>query len=226
MKNIPFIVKIAVKPLLIIVLLVALSITGFSRAFYEIGSLTEERAKAVKSENILKSKLDTLSESQANVTADANYAVSFFPGENPALLLLYQLRTSAAGYGLILSNLKVNPEAKDANGFLKTSIAFDILGPLQQILDFVNSTKAISPNVWIEKTELNFAGEGDSLQASIYLKSYWSPFPTKIPALVEPITSLDASEKEILSKMSGYSLPPFVTLTPGMPRENLNPFGE
>lgn len=226
MKNIPFIVKIAVKPLLIMGLLVALSITGFSRAFYEIGSLTEERAKAAKDENILKSKLDTLSGNVASVAIDANYAVSFFPGENPALLVLYQLRASVANYGLILSNLKVNPEAKDASGFLKTSISFDILGPLQQVLDFVNSTKSISPNVWIEKTELNFAGEGDILQASIYLKSYWSPFPTKIPALVEPITALDASEKEILSKISGFSLPPFVSLTPGAPRENVNPFGE
>jgi len=226
MKNVPFIIKIAVKPLLIVVLLVALSITGFSRAFYEIGSLTEERAKAAKNENILKSKLDTLSGNVASVATDANYAVSFFPGENPALLVLYQLRGSAANYGLILSNLEVNPGAEDPNGFLKTSVSFDIQGPLRQILDFVNSTKTISPNVWIERTELNFIGEGDILQASINLKSYWSPFPIKIPALVEPITALDASEKEILSKVSVFSLPPFVSLTPAVPRENANPFGE
>lgn len=224
MKNIPFILKVAVKPLLVLTLLITVSLVGFSRAFSEIGSLRQESEKASKSENVLKSKLGVLSESQASVATDANYAVSFLPGENPALLVLYQLRASAANYGLILSNLKVNPEAKDASGFLKTSISFDVLGPLQQILDFVNSTKTISPNVWIEKTELDFVG--DTLQASIILKSYWSPFPTKIPALTEAITALDASEKEILAKISSYSRPSFVSLTPGAPRENPNPFGE
>ncbi len=224
MKNIPFIVKIAAKPLLILTLLVAFSFVGLSKASFEIGGLKEELAKANKSENILKSKLDIISLNQASALEDVNYASSFFPGENPALLVLYQLRASAAAMGLLLSNFKVNPEAKDANGFLKTSISFDVEGPLDLILSFVNSTKKMAPNIWIEKTELNFTG--DVLQATISTKSYWSPFPAKIPALTEPITSLDASEKEIIQKVSGFNLPPFVSLTPEAPRENLNPFGE
>ena len=100
MTNIPFIIKIAVKPLLVLALLITLSLVGLSRAFYEIGSLREESAKTVKNENTLKSKLDILSASQVSVTTDANYAVSFLPGENPALLVLYQLRSSAVKNGL------------------------------------------------------------------------------------------------------------------------------
>jgi hypothetical protein len=186
--------------------------------------LREELVKAGKDENILKSKLDVLSESQASVATDANYAVSFLPGEDPALLVLYQLRASAATSGLLLSNFEVGFGTEEAGGLQTTSVSFDIEGPLQQILDFVNLVKSIAPNIWIEKTELNFSGE--TLQATIDTKSYWSPFPAKMPALTEPITSLDDAEKEIFSKISSYSQPSFVSLTPGAPRENLNPFGE
>lgn len=224
MKNIPFIIKIAAKPLLILILLVVFSFVGLSKASFEIGSLKEELVKATKDENILKSKLDIISQNQASALENVNYASSFFPGENPALLVLYQLRANAAVNALIFSNLKVSAEAKDPNGFLRTSISFDIEGPLDLILSFVNSTKKMAPNVWIEKTELNF--EGEAVRATISTKSYWSPFPTKIPALTEPITALDASEKEIIRNVSGFSLPPFVTLTPEAPRENLTPFGE
>lgn len=224
MKNIPFILKVAVKPLLVLVLLITVSLIGFSRAFYEIGSLRQESETVNKSENVLKSKLDTLSGSQASVTTDANYAASFLPGENPALLVLYQLRESAVKSGLLFSNFKVGSEMKDAGGFMTVSVSFDLQGPLAQILDFVNSIKAISPNVWIGKTELNFTGE--TLQATIDTTSYWSPFPTKIPPLTEPITALNSAEKEILAKISSYSQPSFVSLTAGAPRENLNPFGE
>lgn len=224
MTNIPFILKVAVKPLLVLALLIAVSLMGFSRAFSEIGSLREESATVSKSENILKSKLDTLSLNEASVTTEANYAVSFLPGENPALLVLYQLRGSAVKNGLLLSNFKVGSGMKDAGDFMKVSISFDLQGPLAQILDFVNSVKAIAPNVWIGKTELNFVGE--TLQATIDTTSYWSPFPTKMPALTEAITSLDSAEKETLARVSSLSQPSFVSLTPGAPRENLNPFGE
>ncbi len=224
MKNISFIIKIAAKPLLILILLVFFSFVGLSKASFEIGGLKEELAKETKDENILKSKLDIISQNQAGALEDVNYASSFFPGENPALLVLYQLRTGAAGNALLFSNLRVSAETKDPNGFLRTSVSFDIEGSLDLILNFVNSTKKMAPNVWIEKTELNFADE--VVQATISTKSYWFPFPTKIPALTEPITALDASEKEIIRNVSGFTLPPFVTLTPEAPRENLNPFGE
>lgn len=224
MKNILFIAKIAAKPLLILILLVVFSLVGLSKASFEIGGLKEELAEAAKDENVLKSKLDVISLNQANALKDVNYASSFFPGENPALLVLYQLRSSAAGYALLFSNLKVNAEVKDPIGFLRTSVLFDIEGPLDLILSFVNSTKKMAPNIWVEKAELNFSDE--VVQATISTQSYWSPFPTKIPALTEPIIALDALEKEILSKISGFSLPPFVSLTPEAPRDNPNPFGE
>jgi len=223
MKNLPFIVKIAAKPLLILLLLIAFSFIGLSKAFYEIGSLRETLAKAKKSENILKTKLDTLSVS-ADVSENANSAVSFLPGENPALLVLWQLRSNAIGSGLLLSNYKVGSEVKDASGFMKVALSFDVDGPVEAVLGFVNITKSISPNVWIDKTELDFVGE--TLRAAISASSYWVPFPTKMPALTDVITALDASEKDIISSLSDNIQPSFVSQSVAIPRENLNPFGE
>lgn len=224
MKNTPLILKIALKPFLIIFLLISVSFIGFTRAFSEIGSLREELTKITKSENILKTKLDTLSVNQEEVTANVNYASSFLPGENPALLLLYQLKTSAAGSGLTITDFKVGAETKDVNNFMKVALALETVGPFEQIINFANSIKTISPNAWIDNTELSFTGE--TLRASINVVSYWVPFPTKIPPLTDPITSIDTAEKEILTKISKYSQPSFVSLTPMAPYENLNPFGE
>lgn len=224
MKNIPFILTIAVKPFLILALLITISLIGFSRAFYEIGGLKEELSKASKDENILKSKLDVLSTSEASALKDTNFAVSFLPGENPALLDLSALRESASTLGLLISNLKVGAGSKDASGFMKISISFDAAAPLEQIINFANLVKTSSPNIWIDEIDLSFVG--DLSQASINMTSYWSPYPTKIPALTEPITSLNPSEKEILSKISSFSQPSFINLSPESPRENPNPFGE
>lgn len=224
MKNIPFILKIAVKPFLVLGVIIAVSLFGFSRAFYEIGNLREQMAKATKEGNILKSKLDILSSNSQSVASDAGASAAYLPGENSALQVLSQLRANAQTYGILISNLKVNPGAKDPSGFMKTTISFDVQGDLSQIIDFINTTKISSPNTWIDSTELNFTA--DTLHATVSISSYWAPFPTKIPALTEPITSLDASEKEILLKISGYERPSFVTLTPEAPRDNPNPFGE
>lgn len=224
MKKIPFIVKIALKPLLVLTLLIAVSLIGFSKGFYQIGSLREGLSKAKKSENILKSKLDMLSIGLESVEQDANSAVTFLPGENPALLVLSQLRGNAAVGGLILSNYKVGSEAKDASGFMKIPISFDVEGPLESVLNFANFIKKVSPNTWIDKTEMDFVGE--NLRASISTNSYFLPFPTKMPASTEPITALDTNEKEIISNLSSYTQPSFVNMTAGFPRENLNPFGE
>ncbi|MEK7061498.1 MAG: hypothetical protein AAB954_02455 [Patescibacteria group bacterium] len=224
MKNVPFIIKIAIKPVLVLVLLIVFSFIGFSKAFSQVKNLKEELAKAVKNENILKSKLDILSADEGNLQTNSNSAVSYFPGENPTLLTLYQLRKNAVSAGLFPSNLKVNPGGQDTNGFMKTSIIFDVQGTLSQILDFVGLVKIVSPNIWIENTELDFQGE--TLKATIATKSYWAPYPVKIPALTEPVSQLDASEKEILTKIAAFNQPPFVSLTSEVPRENLDPFGE
>jgi hypothetical protein len=225
MKNIPFIFKIVIKPILILVLLIVVSLIGFSRVFFEIGSLREEQAAALKSENILKSKLDTLTASKADLVMDTNRAVSYFPGENPALLVLYQLRSIAQNSGILLSNFTVGSSVADGTmGFMKIVVSFDLDGPLEQIISFINATKAVSPNIWIDNTDIEFAG--GSLRAKVYTNSFWAPYPTKLPVLTEPITALDASEKEILSRVANFSQPSFVSLTPGVPRENINPFGE
>lgn len=222
MKNVPFIVKIAFKPVLILILLVIFSFVGFSKAFGEIGNLSRELEKVRKTENILKSKLNILSESDESI--NTNYAVSFLPGENTSLSALYQLRSNAFQNGLIITNFRVGSETKESSDFMKVAISFDIEGPLPQILNFINLTKMFSPNIWIEKTELEFAGE--AIRAKVYTKSYWAPFPTKIPALTDPITELSAKDKEILSTVIDYLQPPFASITPGIPGENINPFGE
>jgi hypothetical protein len=225
MKNVPFIFKIVIKPLLILVLLIAVSLIGFSRAYAEIGALRNEQAAAIKIENILKSKLDLLSASQASVVADTNRAVSYFPGENPALLVLFQLRSTAQASGILISNSKVGPAVENSRvGFMNNIVSFDLEGPLEQIINFVNATKTLSPNIWIDKTELEFAG--GSLKAKVSVNSFWDPYPTKLPVLTEPITALDAKEKETLSKIAGYSQPAFTSLTPSEPWVNTNPFGE
>ena len=225
MKNIPFSLKVILGPMLLLSLVIIVSLFGFRVAFTQIGELRAKLTEATKNENVLTTKLDVLSTSQASVASDTNSAVSYLPGDNPALLVLYQLRSLAIGRGLSVSNISVGAEGKNTvTGFMAVGIGFDVTGDLAGVLDFVSILKTIAPNLKIDKVDLNFVG--GNLEASINSKSRWSPFPTKIPALTEPVTALTNAEKDVLSKVTVLLPPPFVSLTAGSARDNLNPFGE
>lgn len=225
MKNIPFSLKVTLLPLLLLSSVTIVSLFGFRIGLTQIGELRRKLETSKKNENILSSKLDVLSQTQASVQSDTNSAVSYLPGENPALLVIYQLRSLASGRGLLVSNVTVGAEAKDSlTGFMSVGISFDIAGTLDSVLGFANYLKGVSPNLSIEKIDLNFAGGAP--QASINARSRWSAFPTKIPALIDPVSSLTSAEKDILSRVTGLLPPPFVSLTATSPKENLNPFAE
>ena len=210
--------------MVLLFLVIVVALVGFKAAFTQAGNLKTALEKAKKNENILKAKLNVLTESEGNLQSDANSAVAYLPGENPALLVLYQVRKLAADGGLIFSNLAVGSSANDANGLMAVGVSFDLQGSLPRILDYVNSVKNTAPNLKVQNVDLLFSAE--VVRATIEVKSFWSPYPTKIPILTEPATALTSSEKEVLIKISGFLPPPFVSLTAGVPRENLNPFGE
>ncbi len=222
MKNIPFIIKIAYKPVLILVLLVIFSLIGLSKGYSQVLSLRKELARVEKTENILKSKLNILTSNEDSV--NTVFAVAYLPSENSSLAALYQLKNVAAQNGLLFTNYKVGSEVKESSDFVKSIISFELEGPLFQILNFVNMIKTVSPNIWIDKSELEFMG--DLTRVKFYTKTYWSSFPTKIPALTDPITDLSQKDNEILSQIIDYFQPPFDVFTVDAARENLNPFGE
>lgn len=216
--------KKLMAPILFFVLMTVVTLFGFKAGLAKIWELRTTQAETDKKENILKEKADVLGSIQGSNDLQADPAVASIPGKNPALFALSQLKNLAQTKGIFLANIKVGLGVSDQTGISPVDISFDVEGDLSRILDFTGSIKTITPLTRV--TGVEFAFTGTNVLATISVKTYWSPYPTKIPSLVEPAAPLSAEEKEILLKISQLSLPSFFNLLPSSPTEITNPFGE
>jgi hypothetical protein len=74
----------------------------------------------------------------------------------------------------------------------------------------------------VEKAKV--AAQGEASRANISIKVFFSPYPTKLTALNQPIEDLSASDKEILSKLNQSIMPLFLEIQPSASSGRINPF--
>lgn len=211
-------------PILFFVLMIVVTLFGFKAGLAKIWELRTTQAETDKKENILKEKADVLGSIQASSDLNDSPAVASIPEKNPALFALAQLKGLATAKEIFLANVKVGSGVSEITGISPVDISFDVEGNLSPILDFTGLIKTITPLTRVTGVEFSFTET--KVLATISVKTYWSPYPTKIPSLVEPAAPLSAEEKEILLKISQLSLPSFFNLLPSSPTEITNPFGE
>jgi len=99
---------------------------------------------------------------------------------------------------------------------------FDLNGSLENIISFLKVIKNFAPIVNCEKLELNQSS--GMYRASVTLRSYWAPYPTKIPAITQPLSDFTEDELDMVTRISKLTPPPFSTIYPSAPGERINPF--
>ena len=216
--------KKLIAPIIFFVLITALTLFGFKAGLAKILELRTTLAETNIKENILKEKAGVLGSLQDSFDLQANPAVASIPEKNPALFALSQLKNLAQTKGIFLANIKVGLGANELTGISPVDISFDVEGNLSQVLDFTGSIKTITPLTRVTGVEFGFIEA--RVRATVSVKTYWAPYPIKIPSLVDPAAPLSADEKEILLKISQLSRPSFINLLPSSPTEVPNPFGE
>ena len=195
---------LAVLPTLGVIILSVFAVPfGISQLTDIRGKISRERVN----QNILSQKLDTLASVGETASAGSGVVAVAVPDFNPALITLSQMRILAAANGLILSGIKGGAETKDKTGLSRVDVSFDLSGPRPQIFAFLAGVSNISPITVVGKIKMNESG-GSAL-ANVTVRSFWSSFPTKLPAATEPESGLTADEKNIVAKVSSLKQPVF-----------------
>lgn len=190
----------------------------------QIGQRRTNLVLLQKNRGILTAKRDLLTDIAPEVTARANLVTVALPGKNPALSAISQIKNLAGANGVFISGFKIGIGAQAGAKATVTEIGFEAAGPVGSILSLVSGIKKMAPITHIDRVELNLTG--DYTQSSLQVRSYWAPYPTKMPALTEPASDLTKAEVAIVETLLDLTLPAFVTLVPDRPVDNPNPFGE
>jgi Tfp pilus assembly protein PilO len=213
--------KVIIKPILFLVVLIILSLIVVKEGVGRISSLKGELEVEKKNEAVLSQKESFLREIQSSVSTNMEFSLAAVPARNPALIVLSQLKKLSLDKEVILSNVKIGTETKEAD-LSSIQIRFDIDGNLSSVVDFTKSINNLLPISLVEKVKL--ASQGETSRANVSIKVFFSPYPKKLTSLTESLTDLSTEEKNLLSKLTQLIMPDFVEVQPFGPGMRTNPF--
>jgi Tfp pilus assembly protein PilO len=209
-ENVIMVIK-AVVPLFIVVILFA--VVG-QFGFGKIAGIRDQISTAQSDQKILSQKLDILKNIQSTGAQSSNLVATALPDGSPALSVISQIKILAGSAGVTLSEVKAGASAVDTTGLSAVSITFNVAGSRSQVESFVNMISSFAPVSVVEKIKISESAPGTAL-ANVSIKSFWAPFPTKVPAITTAITDLTAAEKQTLQGLSSLTQPVFVAVQAG-----------
>lgn len=210
-------------PFLSVFSLVILSIVSFNILNGRISTKKAELKKSESEEETLLEKRRILSEFDSLVSSSTLSSIDLaFPEENPALMMLSQIKSLSSSFGLTLVELNVGKATDFENDTKKVSINLSIDGPLEGVISFVKTLETLAPINTVNNVE--FINSGDLTRADISLLLYYSKHPTKLPPIAEAIKGLSVDETDLLFEINSLTSPTFGILIPQEPVARQDPF--
>jgi Tfp pilus assembly protein PilO len=210
-------------PFLVSIGCVLVVVIGFRIVWSRYGTIRDQ-INVLKSDNgMLDARVSTLrSIDQAGYSRSVNQATVVLPPFDPTLELVSQIRSKSDAHSLSFEKLALGgsgafegiPDVK------RTGISFSVKGDYRDIVSFLSEISFSAPITKIIDVKLR---EG---LADVTVESYWSPFPSVLPSINEPLITLSDDNKKVLSNLSSFQLPQFGE-PPGVnlgPVERTNPF--
>lgn len=214
--------RIMAIPALSILVVVVIFLLAGNFVVAKITSLIAENEAAQKSKAMLQDKLSSLQTTQAQVANSAQSLTMALPSANTSLAISSQLRVIGAENSLGLENFSVGTEIKEG-AISHVDVTFDANGPSANILNFIEQTKTIAPLNKVKRLKLTTAS-GEVSRANIVVSSYWAAFPTKIPAVSDPLQQITPEEQTLLTTLSTLRSPQFLELSPESGGGKADPF--
>lgn len=212
-------VLMSVGPLAgVIVLFIIVGNYGFGR----IGDLRSQISKAQSDKQLLTGKLNTLRTVNEIASTGSQAASSALPAKNSSLIVLTQVKSLAGQKQVVINNLKSGSETKGSTGVSSTAISFDLVGPREGVLSFLDQIERTAPIVLL--TKIKMSENGGETRATITLNSFWAALPTQLPAITQSITELSSDENSLLENISNLVQPQFVEVPPAQGAGKTNPF--
>jgi Tfp pilus assembly protein PilO len=173
--------------------------------FDNISRLNSEMTQNYQSETDLNKKLSSLQKITPQVSDQSQTVITALPGVNSALNAVQTIQIQSLENSLVLSNLRSESIINDASTTVNsTEIDFDADGDYKGIANFVIQIRNSLPinrfdSIKIKSTNANGVNIYH-LTSSLF--SYWSPLPSNIPAIDQPIVQLTPEENNLLSKIA------------------------
>ena len=208
MQKIPENVMIVIKTVLPLMVIILLFVIVGQFGLGKITELRNQIATASGDQKILSQKLDILSSIASTGTSLSNAAVMALPSSNSALSVTSQVKVLASGLGLVLSEVKAGSPVNDPLGFSSVIVSFNVIGPRAQIETFLTKITSFAPITIVDKIKISESTPGTAL-GNISVKSFYAPFPTKLPAVGDAIADLTAAEKQTLKDVASLTQPLF-----------------
>lgn len=219
-KNISIIAAAFAPLLVVIVLFIIVGNFGFKK----IADIRQQTKTAESDKRILTQKLDILKSVQEDGEKLANLVTVALPDTSPSLSAISQLKILASKDGLLISDLKSGSSANDSKGLSSVNVSFKIEGPRPMVEAFINETKTFAPITLVDKVKMTESTPGIT-QAEITLKTFFAPFPTKIPAVNQAMADFTASEQEMLEELGSLTQPVFAQVSTTSETKE-NPFAQ
>lgn len=221
MKNLDSLKKIVplkfqplLLPVTMFLVLLFLSILVIKFSFGAIKTQRGRLSEDAKNGNILKQKQMLLQEISDQLSQSTVSSFTLIvPDKNPVLISVSQFKNLAAILGVAFSNFKTGSEILKGDSS-SVQLTFEITGTFPQVLDFLSSVRTLAPLTSLDKVRIS--QNVVSTKAEISVSAYWFALPKKIPSINEPSYDLTQNERELLGKLSTFSLPSFVTAVPSV----------
>ncbi len=136
---------------------------------------------------------------------DVSAVTSVLPPHDPTLQLTSQLRIKAAEKELVFERLSLGGRGdyESVDGVSMIGMSFSLRGDYKGIISYLSELSRVSPMVKIVDARLKGG------LANVTIESYWSDFPETLPSLSGPVVLLSSEDREILAKLSEFSVPDF-----------------
>jgi Tfp pilus assembly protein PilO len=217
-ENVLTVIKAFLPLLIVVVLFVIVGQFGFGK----ISDIRSQIENIKSDQKILTQKLDILRNIESTGEQSSNLVVTALPDSNPSLLVISQIKILAGKNGLTVSGLKAGSPAVGTGSLSSVNISFNVMGLRDQIESFIKEIGSIAPITVVDKIKITESAPGASL-GTISLKSFWAPFPTKVPAVGQAITDFTPQEQQILQNLKSLTQPIF-SQVPASSGGKSNPF--
>lgn len=212
----------SIWPLLVVIILF---IVVGKIAVSQITAISTQVKDAKKSQTVLTTKLNTLKSTASITESGSEVALTALPKSNPAIMIMSQLKNISSQYPVVISNIRSTFADNNSSNLMFVSTAFDLSGKPEDIMSFIKAIDNIAPITVIQK--ISITSNVDFYTANIVAQTYYTPLPSTIPSITQPVNDLTAAEKDLLNKLSALSQPMVIPQanTSGDTSINPNPFG-
>lgn len=219
-ENVIVFLKSILPLFVVLILFVLVGQFGFGK----ISDLRDQIGAAEISQGVLTQKLDILRNISVSGATQSNLATAALPDSNPLLSVMSQIKILSGSSGLSLTDLKAGSPSIDPSGLSSVTVSFNVAGSKDQIETFIKSIGSIAPLSVVEKVTI-VQLDPSAAQGTINIKSFWAPFPTKVPAITQAISDLTPAEQQIMQSISNLKQPTFSSLQPAQGGKS-NPFSQ